>query len=258
MVFFSDNFVASFFESAHVQKYAALFKILASRSRAKILISDQTLINNNLERLHFPLPRVFSYMFRNNGQLVLASGSPRRRHFLAELGLDFTVAVADVDEVLRSGESPSAFVSRLAQEKAAAIAVDHPGVWVIGADTVVVVADEVLGKPADSADALAMLTRLVGRSHEVWTGFAIIRASAVAVSRAVRTEVIFASASADVLAAYVASGEPLDKAGAYGIQGRGGLLVERIDGSYSNVVGLPMAELVAELLYLGAIAPADK
>ena len=194
-------------------------------------------------------------MFKNNGQLVLASGSPRRRRFLAELGLDFTVVGADVDETHRPGESPLAFVSRLAQEKAAAIVTDHPEAWVIGADTVVVMADEILGKPADSEDALKMLTRLAGRTHEVWTGFAIIKGSSVAVARAVRTEVTFVTAVKDVLAAYVASGEPLDKAGAYGIQGRGGTLVERIDGSYSNVVGLPMAELVEELLNLGAIAP---
>jgi septum formation protein len=197
-------------------------------------------------------------MFKNNERIILASGSPRRRCFLAELGFDFTVAVADVDEVLRSGESPLAFVSRLAQEKAMAIAVDHPEAWVIGADTVVVMADEILGKPVDPADALAMLNRLAGRTHEVWTGFAISRDNSTVVTRAVRTEVTFVPAVNDVLAAYVASGEPLDKAGAYGIQGRGGLLVERIDGSYSNVVGLPMAELVAELLKLGAIAPGDK
>lgn len=192
-------------------------------------------------------------MFINNDEIILASGSPRRQRFLEELGLDFTVAVADIAEDLQAGELPVAFVDRLAREKAAAIAVDHPGGWVIGADTVVVVGDEILGKPADPADALAMLTRLAGRSHEVWTGFAIIKDKAVVVTRAVRTVVTFASASADVLAAYVASGEPLDKAGGYGIQGRGGLLVERIDGSYSNVVGLPMAELVEELLKLEAI-----
>ncbi|MCK4839628.1 MAG: septum formation inhibitor Maf [Desulfobulbaceae bacterium] len=197
-------------------------------------------------------------MFKNNEKIVLASGSPRRRRFLEELGLDFTVVVADVDESLRSGELPSAFVSRLAREKAVSVAVDHPGALVIGADTVVVVADEILGKPVDPEDALAMLTRLAGQSHEVWTGFAIIRGTSVAVTREVRTEVRFVSAVTDVLAAYVASGEPLDKAGAYGIQGLGGLLVERIDGSYSNVVGLPMAELVEELLRLDAIAPVNK
>lgn len=194
-------------------------------------------------------------MFTNNEEIILASGSPRRRRFLAELGLDFTVAVADIAEDLQAGELPTAFVNRLAQEKAAAIAVDHPGAWVIGADTVVVIADEILGKPVDPADALAMLTRLAGRRHQVWTGFAIIKDGSVVVTRAVRTDVTFVSGSADVLAAYVASGEPLDKAGAYGIQGRGGLLVERIDGSYSNVVGLPMAELVEELLKLEVIAP---
>lgn len=195
-------------------------------------------------------------MFKNNDAIILASGSPRRRRFLEELGLDFTVLVADVDEAVRAGESPLAFVSRLALEKAAAIAVACPGAWVIGADTVVVSGDEIIGKPAGPEDALAMLTRLAGRTHEVWTGFAILRDGSTAVSRAVRTEVTFVAAVAEVLAAYVASGEPLDKAGAYGIQGRGGLLVERIDGSYSNVVGLPMAELVEELLNLGAIAPA--
>ncbi|MFO7607064.1 MAG: Maf family protein [Desulfurivibrionaceae bacterium] len=195
-------------------------------------------------------------IFRNDDQLILASGSPRRRRFLAELGLEFTVVAADVDESVRPGELPQAFVNRLAGEKAAAMANDHPGAWVIGADTVVVMAGEILGKPAGPDDALAMLTRLAGRTHQVWTGFAVInKARGVAVVREVRTEVTFVGAAREVLAAYVASGEPLDKAGAYGIQGRGGLLVERIDGSYSNVVGLPMAELVEELLQLGAIRP---
>jgi septum formation protein len=194
-------------------------------------------------------------MFTGNDQIILASGSPRRRLFLEGLGLDFAVEIADVDETVRPGETPAVFVRRLAQAKAAAVAAAHPEAWVIGADTVVVLAGAILGKPADPADALAMLTRLAGRTHEVWTGFAVIRGSAVAVIREVRTEVTFVGAVEAVLAAYVATGEPLDKAGAYGIQGPGGVLVERIDGSYSNVVGLPMAELVAELLNLGAIAP---
>lgn len=194
-------------------------------------------------------------MFKNSDKIVLASGSPRRRRFLEELGLEFTVAIADVDETVRSGESPSAFVSRLAQEKAAAITGEHSGSLIIGADTVVVKDGKILGKPADRENALEMLTMLTGQTHEVWTGFAIIRGGAVVVSREVRTEVTFTSAVRDVLVAYVASGEPLDKAGAYGIQGLGGVLVERIAGSYSNVVGLPMAELVEELLNLGVIAP---
>jgi septum formation protein len=194
-------------------------------------------------------------MFTSSDKIILASGSPRRQLFLAGLGLDFAVVIADVDETGRTGETPPAFVRRLALAKAAAVAAAHPEAWVIGADTVVVLAGAILGKPADPDDALAMLTRLAGRTHEVWTGFAVMRDEAVAIAREVRTEVTFVTAAAAVLAAYVATGEPLDKAGAYGIQGRGGVLVERIDGSHSNVVGLPMAELVEELLGLGAIVP---
>lgn len=196
-------------------------------------------------------------MFKTNGQLILASGSPRRRRFLEGLGLDFTVAVADVPEVPRDGELPADFVRRLAKDKAAAVGVDYPEAWVLGADTVVVLDNVILGKPRDPDDALAMLTRLAGRSHEVWTGFTICRGSSEVVSLAVRTEVRFVKPDQDVLAAYVATGEPLDKAGAYGIQGQGGALVARIDGSYSNVVGLPLAELIEQLLELGAIVPAD-
>jgi septum formation protein len=194
-------------------------------------------------------------MFENNGQLILASGSPRRRRFLEGLGLDFVVVVADVAEIHLKGELPADFVRRLAKDKAAAVGVDHPEAWVIGADTVVVLDNEILGKPRDPDDALAMLTELAGHTHEVWTGFTICRGNSEVASRAVRTEVKFVEASPDVLASYVATGEPLDKAGAYGIQGQGGVLVERIDGSYSNVVGLPLAELVEELLRLAVIAP---
>ncbi len=194
-------------------------------------------------------------MFKTNGQLILASGSPRRRRFLEGLGLDFVVAVANVPEIHLAGELPVDFVRRLAKDKAMAVGVDHSGAWVLGADTVVVLENEILGKPRDPDDALAMLTRLAGQTHEVWTGFAICRGSSEVVGRAVRTEVKFVGASQDVLAAYVATGEPLDKAGSYGIQGQGGVLVERIDGSYSNVVGLPLAELVEELLRLAVIAP---
>lgn len=194
-------------------------------------------------------------MFNNNEKIILASGSPRRRRFLEGLGLDFTVVVADVLEVPLAGELPADFVRRLAVDKAMAVGTDHPEVWMIGADTVVVIDNEILGKPNDPDDALTMLTRLAGRVHEVWTGFAICHGSSEVISRAVVTEVKFVEASQDVLAAYVATGEPLDKAGAYGIQGQGGVLVERIDGSYSNVVGLPMAELVEELLRLNVIFP---
>ncbi len=193
-------------------------------------------------------------MFKNNAEIILASGSPRRRRFLSELGLDFSVQVADVDESATPGESPEEFVRRLSSEKAACVASEKTGAFVIGADTIVVLDGAILGKPADPADALTMLKNLCGKTHEVWTGFTICKgAGKQSVTRAVRTEVSFIDASDDLLSAYVDSGEPLDKAGAYGIQGRGGVLVKRINGSYSNVVGLPMAELVRALLDLDVV-----
>ncbi|NTV14893.1 MAG: septum formation inhibitor Maf [Desulfobulbaceae bacterium] len=197
-------------------------------------------------------------MFQTIAPLILASGSPRRRKFLTDLGLVFTLAAADLDETIHPGELPGELVCRLAGEKAAAVAAAHPEAWVIGADTVVVLGREILGKPSDPAEALAMLKRLAGRTHEVWTGVSLMRRSDRA-SRtfAVCTEVTFAEASESVLAAYVATGEPLDKAGAYGIQGHGVFLVSAIAGSYSNVVGLPLPELLEQLLALGVIDPAE-
>jgi septum formation protein len=197
-------------------------------------------------------------MFQTLAPLILASGSPRRRKFLSELGLVFTVGSADLDESSRPGELPGELVCRLAGEKAAVVAVEHPKAWVIGADTVVVLGGAILGKPADQAEALAMLGRLNGRTHQVWSGVAITNLhSRVSRAFAVCTEVSFAETASAVLAAYVATGEPLDKAGAYGIQGQGVFLVDSIRGSYSNVVGLPLPELLGQLLELGIIAPVD-
>lgn len=197
-------------------------------------------------------------MFQTIAPLILASGSPRRRKFLTDLGLAFTVASADLDETIHPGELPGELVCRLAAEKAATVAVDHPEAWVIGADTVVVLGREILGKPVDPAEALAMLKRLAGRTHEVWTGVSILRwQDRSCRTFAVCTEVTFAEVAESVLAAYVATGEPLDKAGAYGIQGQGVFLVSSINGSYSNVVGLPLPELLGQLLDLEIIRPAD-
>lgn len=194
--------------------------------------------------------------FQSLGRLILASRSPRRRAYLLELGLDFEAIAADVAEEPRPGESPPAFVLRAAGEKAGIIAGLYPEAWVLGADTAVVVDNDILGKPADAAEALAMLKRLAGRWHEVVTGFHLCRGKGrETAGQAVRTEVRFASFDEETARAYVRTGEPLDKAGAYGIQGQGGFLVAEIRGSYSNVVGLPLAELVAELLRLGIIAP---
>ncbi len=194
--------------------------------------------------------------FQTNSTLILASGSPRRRDFFHGLGLDFSVQVADVDESLAPGEKPEAFVLRLAEEKARAITASESDSWIVAADTVVDIDDTILGKPDDDTQALQMLKKLSGNWHEVWTGFCISHASKkICVKKAVCTAVKFADFPEDVLVAYVATCEPLDKAGGYGIQGVGSFLVAEINGSYTNVVGLPLAEIIAELLALAVISP---
>lgn len=181
--------------------------------------------------------------------LILASASPRRRELLDRMGLAHVVVPADVDETPLPGEAPEELVSRLAEAKATHVlrahAADRP--VVLAADTVVVVDGTVLGKPADAADAAAMLRRLSGRTHEVLTGVAVARGDRVEVV-VERTAVTFAELDDAEIAAYVGTGEPLDKAGAYGIQGRGGNFVTRIEGSYDNVVGLP-TRTVRDLLH---------
>lgn len=179
-------------------------------------------------------------------QLVLASASPRRRELLAAAGYRFAVVTADIDETPRREEAAAAYVARLAEAKALTVLDEHPDTLVIGADTTVVVDGDILAKPADAAEATAMLERLQGRAHEVLTGVALVAAGWSRVTVAATT-VWFAAMTADEVAAYVSSGEPMDKAGAYGIQGRAARYVTRIDGSYSNVVGLPVA-VVHELL----------
>ncbi|MBI5557715.1 MAG: septum formation protein Maf [Deltaproteobacteria bacterium] len=194
--------------------------------------------------------------FHTTCQLILASASPRRQRFLQELGLDFIVEPSSVDECGRFGESPEFFVLRLAEEKAEAVARGHVRACILAADTIVVLDNEILGKPRDAADAEAMLAKMSGKWHEVWTGYCLRRlADSLVVKRAVRTRVLFRPLDADLRRAYVLTGEPLDKAGSYGLQGRGGFLVARIDGSYSNVIGLPVAEVIADLLGLGIILP---
>ncbi|HYX23479.1 MAG TPA: Maf family protein [Thermoanaerobaculia bacterium] len=170
---------------------------------------------------------------------VLASGSPRRRELLAGLGVRFTVRSVDLDETPRAGEPPEETVLRLAREKAAARAA--PGELVLGADTVVVIDGELLGKPRDPEDARRMLARIAGREHTVLTGVALEepgrdrRASALE-----RSRVRMAALTAEEIDWYVATGEPLDKAGSYAVQGIGALFVEEVQGNYTNVVGLPL------------------
>jgi nucleoside triphosphate pyrophosphatase len=187
--------------------------------------------------------------FRTEAGLILASASPRRRVLLQDLGLDFKVIVVRIDERPKEGETPCDFVVRAAGDKAAAVSRENRSSWVLGADTVVVLGSRILGKPKDPEEAINVLLDLSGRQHHVHTGFSLRNdREQVSVSRVVTTEVKFFHFSREIAAAYVATGDPLDKAGAYGIQGRGGFLVERINGSYSNVVGLPLYEVVQELL----------
>ncbi len=170
--------------------------------------------------------------------LILASSSPRRREILDAMGLVFTVQTAAVDETLWQGESASDMVVRLAAAKATAIAPDAEQV-IIGADTAVVLGDEIFGKPADADDALRMLSRLSGQTHQVMTGVAVASAMGLNTILSV-TDVRFREISTDEARRYWQSGEPEDKAGAYAIQGRGGMFVEAIMGSYTGVVGLPV------------------
>lgn len=170
--------------------------------------------------------------------LVLASSSPRRRELLSLLGIAFEVQAADVDESRHPDEAPTVYAARLAREKALAVKRLRPGDAVLGADTIVVVDGSVLGKPADRDDARRMLRLLSGRSHEVIT--AVCVAAAERREHAETTSVLMSVIPDDELQAYVASGEPVDKAGAYAIQGGAAKWVYRIEGDYFNVVGLPV------------------
>jgi septum formation protein len=177
-------------------------------------------------------------------KLVLASASPRRKELLAAAGLDFEVRPADVDEAPLNGESPEAYVARLAEEKARAVW--RAGEIALGADTTVVIDGEILAKPADAAEAEAMLARLAGRGHEVLTGYCLFDGEGAA-GGVERTRVVFRPMSSAEIADYAASSEPLDKAGAYGIQGLASKYIERIEGCYFNVVGLPVSRVYALL-----------
>ena len=184
--------------------------------------------------------------------LLLASASPRRADLLKSAGFVFDIEAVEVDERPLPGEDPSACVLRLAREKAAAVASRHPDDVVIGADTVVVVDNEILGKPSGDEQAAQMLAQLSGRCHEVLTGVSVCRGGGE-VSAVERTRVWFMPLTTSDIAWYVASGEPRGKAGAYAVQGLASRFVERIEGSYSNVVGLPAAEVLEALERLGAV-----
>jgi septum formation protein len=181
--------------------------------------------------------------------LILASGSPRRRELLAELGLPFEVRTAAVDETPQPGETPEALVRRLSREKALAVAVQvAPGSIILAADTIVVLGGQSLGKPANAEEATAMLRALRGRTHRVLTAITLLdTARDVLIADLAATDVTMRDYSEEEIAAYVASGDPFDKAGAYAIQGGAAGFVAAVDGDVDNVVGLPLA-LVRELL----------
>jgi len=190
-----------------------------------------------------------------SGRFILASASPRRSELLKLMGLDFDVIPGSVDETFRPSETPREHVLRLSEEKALFVARSHPDAWVLGADTIVVVAGEVLGKPGSPAEAKGMLEKLSGREHEVFTGFSIVRQDReVRVREVVGSSVLFREIAADEMAWYTGTGEPYDKAGAYAVQGMGGCFIREIRGSCTNVVGLPLCEVVGARKRVAAIA----
>lgn len=186
-------------------------------------------------------------------ELILASQSPRRRELLGLIAAEFSVCPADIDETMNEALSMRARVADLSARKACAVAGEHPGAAVVGSDTVVVLDGVPLGKPLDAADAKRMLSALAGRTHEVVTGVALALPDGAVLRDATVTKVRFAPLSDAEIDWYIASGEPMDKAGAYGIQGLGARFIEGIEGDYYSVMGLPVRRLY-EMLRESGIA----
>jgi septum formation protein len=184
-------------------------------------------------------------------RVVLASSSPRRRELLTLIGIRHEVRPADIDERVLPGEAPAVYAERLAREKAVAAGAKEADALTIGADTIVVIDDRILGKPRDVADAHRMLELLDGRTHTVYTAVAVARGAQI-VSGVEHVAVTFRALEDGEIGRYIATGEPMDKAGAYGIQGYGATIVERIDGDYFAVMGLALGRLVGLMRRLGA------
>jgi septum formation protein len=188
--------------------------------------------------------------------IVLASASPRRRELLTQVGISFQVMPSTADETLLANETPEAHVIRLSCDKAMEVASrpEQSGRWFIGSDTVVVRDNSLLGKPANAEEAAAMLNSLSGRSHRVISGYAVHdREHGRTLSGAITTRVFFKELTTREIEGYIATKEPFDKAGSYAIQGIGSFMVPKIEGSYTNVVGLPLCEVIAALEVLGAV-----
>ncbi|HHB75145.1 MAG TPA: septum formation protein Maf [Desulfobulbus sp.] len=195
-------------------------------------------------------------LFTTDKKIILASASPRRIHFLRQLGLDFTSIPATIDETSLPDEPPDTFVTRLATAKAESIGADHCRAFVIGADTIVAIENRIIGKPNSPGHALQILQQLRGTSHWVVTGLCLHCPAISLTTSIVKTTIVtFGSFPDSVLQAYIDTGEPMDKAGAYGLQGTGGFLVEKIAGSCANAIGLPTNDLVRLLLTHRVIRP---
>jgi len=189
-----------------------------------------------------------------NALLILASASPRRREILQSLGLNFKIIPAHVNEDYLQGESPSKHVRRLSYNKAMAIALKHQNAWVLGADTIVVIDGVILGKPQNKTQAKKMLRKLSGREHTVFTGFTIANiAFGICSTKVIQSAVRFKTISPDEMNWYIACDEPYDKAGGYAIQGKGAYFIQSIRGSYTNVIGLPLCEVLEILKKIKAI-----
>jgi septum formation protein len=185
--------------------------------------------------------------------LILASASPRRKSLLRGLGVRLQVSPSSLEEICADGETPEQQVRRLAAAKAGEVAAETPGFWVLGADTIVVIDGMILGKPETESHAKAMLAMLSDKEHRVYTGYALINKSYPEKTRVrhVMSSVRIRELTADEITAYVNTGEPMDKAGSYAIQGMGAAIVASISGSYTNVVGLPLCEVAQDLKQLG-------
>jgi len=194
-------------------------------------------------------------MERHTITFILASASPRRRYLLTEIGATFEIVPSDVEEIFREDETPEEHVLRLSREKAESVARKRPGNWVLGADTIVFIDGDVLGKPETKDDARTMLCRLSGNDHIVLTGFALVTSGkGVVANELVRSTVTFREIPDDEIEWYIETDEPYDKAGAYAVQGIAGMFIRSIKGSYSNVIGLPLCEVTDALKKVGIIA----
>jgi septum formation protein len=189
-----------------------------------------------------------------SGRFILASASPRRIELLSLLGLRFEIMPSNVNEKFVEGEAPRDHVLRLSEEKAKMASALHPEAWVMGADTIVIINGDVLGKPRTPDEAKEMLGKLSGQMHTVFTGFTVVRKSAdILIRDAVESSVRFREIPEDEMAWYIRSQEPYDKAGGYAVQGMGAFFIKEIYGSYTNVMGLPLCEVVDVLKRIGAI-----